>query len=225
MEFIKKFFKIYGQLLLLFKRLQNFFPKVRNVTCKNHHKLNNLTFQFYAISFLLWVKECFPILTKIINFSMRYFNTEIHKAKIDFYMDDNYHSIILVKGKTLNEVVSTFYNFMKDYIDNRSDIIYDNYCCKISNILIKSNGKLLKEFSFDFIKEIVSRFRGVDSEFNKFCIKRKEYGISNKLIDVLELYGCEHKIDLVEVTKIPPTIKKVFSKEHLEKLELDQIDY
>lgn len=225
MDILKKFFEIYGHLLLLFRRIHNIFPKVRNVTCKKHNEFKNLTIQFYVIRFLIFIKFYLPFLGIVIDYFIKFVNYKIHKAKIDFYLDDNHHSIILVKGETLLDIIQTFSNFMKDYNNSQNNIIYDSYCCKISNVIIKSNGETLKEYSFDFMKKTVSQFRGVDSEFNEFCTKREEYGISNKLVDVLDMNGCKHIIDSVEITKIPPTIKKFFGKEHLDKLELDQIDY
>ena len=221
MEFLKLLFTFYGYLLIYLRKLEYLYPQVRKVICKDEKNIYNITFSFYIISVLLYLSNYFK---KICNYLIKLFDKEIKKTKIDFCVDNNCHSIILTKGKSITEIVNIFNNFIKDYENNKSTICYNSYCCKMSNVIIKSENKLIKTYDFTFTKEIIRKFRGVDSEFNNFCIKKEEYGISNKLIDVLDMHGCIHEIDYIEITKIPPIIKNKFDKESIGILELHQID-
>jgi hypothetical protein len=215
-------FNIYGRFLFLLQKIKNLLPIVRKITCKKYKRLFNFTIEFYIIYYLITLKKYCIFLTKIIDLFIYPFNHYIDKTKIDFYINNNNYTIILTRAKSLIDIVNNFNKYINEYNKNKHKIVYDKYCCKISDIKISNNNIIIKELNLNFIKDVIGRIRGVDSEFNDFCNK-DEYGISNKLTDVLDIYGY-NKIDLIQVTKIPAT-KYTYYKEDIEKIELDKIDH
>lgn len=218
MILLKKIFEIYGKILIKLNNLQYLLPIVRNVVCKTN-KLYNFTYYYYIIKILLILEKKLNFIKYIINI----FNKKINKIRIDFYLNNKNHSIILVNQKTLLDSINTFNNFLNDYENNKDKIYYDHYCCKLSDITIKSNNNIIDNLNFNFIKNIITLFKGVDSDFNNFCDKEK-YNISTKLVDILEMYEYNNNINFIEIKKIPPTIKKTFVNKDIQKLELCEID-
>lgn len=215
-------FNIYGRFLFLLQRIKNLLPIVRKITCKKYNRLFNYTIEFYIIYYLIILQKYCTFLTKIIDLFIYPFNQHIDKTKIDFYINNKNNTIILTRGKSLIDIVNYFNKYINEYNKNKHKISYDKYCCKISDIKISNNYIIIKELNLNFMKDVICRIRGIDSEFNDFCNKN-EYGISNKLTDVLDMYG-HNQIDLIQVTKIP-AIKYTYYKEDIEKIELDKIDH
>lgn len=177
------FFTIYGFFLVQIKKLNNYLPIIRNINCISNNKINNIIIYFYIIKLLQFICPYF----------VQYIDFYIEKVKIDYYINNNY-SVIFNKKMKISNFVNILNKFINEGIENKN---YEKFCCNLISVKINN-----EEIKLLFFKNIIDRFRGLDSNFHSFSNH-----ISNNIVDIFEFYGYKN-IRTIEINKIPNNIKK-----------------
>lgn len=170
----------------IYEKINDILPKIRKIDYIENNKVVDITKYFYIIKFLQFY--C-PYLVKYIDFY-------INKVKIDYYINNNY-SFIYVNKIKMSEFVLKMNRFISIGSKN---IYYNTECFNICSIKINE-----KEIDLSFFKEIIKKFKGLDSDYHRTMIN---YNISNKIQDILLFYNYKN-IDSIEIIKIPND-KKIY---------------
>lgn len=185
--------------------INNILPIVRNVVCKTDKgEIKNILARYYLIKILLFFR---------MGMLIKLFDHKIVKTRVDFYFKKK-HSVIFVKPICITSLIKCFSDYITEIKENQFE--QDTYCCKLIDFKINNQQNL------KYIKDTINMFKSVDFNYNKFC-NRDKYGISLKLIDILELDG-HVNIKQINYQKIIPPTRQIFDHNNLHTLDLEHIE-
>lgn len=131
-------------------------------------------------------------------------NVLVSNCMVDFVVNMEKHSILILEEMTLTEIIDHVYRT----IDTYKNIVIDDYCCNLLNFNIYQNDELLN-FDKEFIKNIINKFN-----FGN--------GLQTKFIDIMKMHG-QNNITKISFIKIPSFTETIYTD--LNNITLNDIVY